>query len=110
MPKKTAAPSALPPLKFPGKTFAFVGKLYPSVRREITQLIEVEGGKVVKNVTAGLDFLLMAEPCPRGQWAAEKKAERPSSAAAAAPRAVNTEKPGSRPPSAVAAGSAPSQR
>jgi uncharacterized protein YjbI with pentapeptide repeats len=67
----------LPPLKFPGKTFAFATKpgcWWPDSGFPV--LIEAEGGKMVEDVTASLDYLLVREPCPRGKWAAEKRADQ----------------------------------
>src|SRR5262245_16461722 len=65
------------PLKCPGKTVVLAGdKREHFLAAVAPQLIAAEGGKVVAEVTPDLDFVLVADPCPRGQWAAEKKAEQ----------------------------------
>jgi uncharacterized protein YjbI with pentapeptide repeats len=67
----------LPALRLQGKTIAFASKLatwWPD--RGYPRLIEAEGGRVVEEVTTALDFLVVNKSCPRGQWAAEKKAEQ----------------------------------
>jgi hypothetical protein len=53
---------SLPSLKFPGKTFAFAakpGNWWPD--SGFPALIEAEGGQMVEEVTAALDFLLVRD-------------------------------------------------
>jgi uncharacterized protein YjbI with pentapeptide repeats len=67
----------LPALKFQGKTVALVGQRKNwSPDSRLPQLIEAEGGRMVEDVTADVHFLVVYNPSPRGQWAAEKKAEQ----------------------------------
>src|SRR5262245_3567490 len=73
----TSESQELPPPKLQGKTFVFARKkndFFPE--REYTQLITAQGGKVVRDVTAGLDFVVLWERCPTGKWGAVKQAEQ----------------------------------
>ncbi|HEY7314067.1 MAG TPA: pentapeptide repeat-containing protein [Gemmataceae bacterium] len=70
------------PLKLKGKTVAFAGKFgkFPyqsriqSGEEVFGRLIETEGGTVVADVTANLDYLVIGQT--RGRTEAEKQAER----------------------------------
>ncbi len=76
-PPEATPAGGLPPLKLAGKTFVIVGmRANWSPECRFPSLIEAEGGRVAEKVTADLDFLLAANPSPRGQWADEKKAEQ----------------------------------
>src|SRR5262245_36882701 len=79
MPKKRTPqpqPGGLPPLKVQGKTFTFAHRLRYNPGATFPELIEAEGGTVAKELTPAVDFLVVAERSPRGQWAAVKKAEQ----------------------------------
>lgn len=59
-----------------GKTFAFSGKLSRHINVVLVKLIEAEGGSVVKDVTADLNYLIVGigESRGSGPSGAEKKA------------------------------------
>src|SRR5262245_462680 len=60
--------------KLKGKTFAFTGTLLSGRRAGVTELIEAEGGRVVDDVTATLDYLVVGHSAT--PTAAQKKADR----------------------------------
>jgi uncharacterized protein YjbI with pentapeptide repeats len=67
MTKKATAPAtdwSLP--KFPGKTFAFAGKISPWMRDRIAESVAAEGARVVEAAGPGVDFLLV-QPPPSGR-------------------------------------------
>ncbi len=68
----SAAPSLA---KVKGKSFCFTGTL-PARREEIVALIEAEGGQVVEEVAATLDYLVVGQTRSGAPSAAQKKAER----------------------------------
>jgi uncharacterized protein YjbI with pentapeptide repeats len=73
---KSARPPGgpLPAPRLAGKTLAFAGRWSSYRLEELTQLIESEGGKVVPEVTAQFDYLVVGKA--RGRTATEKQADR----------------------------------
>jgi uncharacterized protein YjbI with pentapeptide repeats len=47
--------------RFAGKTFAIAGKLTRWIQERVTELIEADGGEVVEEVTATLDYLVVGQ-------------------------------------------------
>jgi len=60
--------------KFRKKTFAITGKLQQIQRDRAKQLIEMEGGKLVDDVTVKVDYLVAGATPSGNPSAAEKKA------------------------------------
>src|SRR5260370_24422427 len=69
----TALPSWAP-LRFAGKTFAYCG--WNHSLEPVPNLLEFEGARVVKDVTASLDYLIVVHGRPGRQHAAQKEASR----------------------------------
>jgi hypothetical protein len=62
--------------RFTGQTFVLARRMHSYYRKQYEEAIEAEGGSVVKDVTAALDFVLVHDSRSGGPSAAEKRAKQ----------------------------------
>jgi uncharacterized protein YjbI with pentapeptide repeats len=63
-------------LRLKGKTFAFTGTLIHGERKKVAERVQAEGGRVVEDATADVDYLVVGSSRSAGPSAAEQKAQR----------------------------------